>query len=62
MLWGRNRAHLVKPRTFRKKLPERVTFGLSCDESGGEAEAGVGSGERRAFQAQGDGMHKSLEV
>lgn len=52
----------MEPRTFQKKLPERVTFGLSCDESGGEAEAGVGSGERRAFQAQGDGVHKSLEV
>lgn len=52
----------MEPRTFQKKLPERVTFGLSCDESGGEAETGVGSGKRRAFQTQGDGVHKSLEV
>lgn len=52
----------MEPRTFQKKFPERVTFGLSCDESGGEAEAGVGSGERRALQAQGHGVHKSQEV
>ena len=59
---GCRRAHRAEPRSLRETLPERVTFGLSCDDSGGKAEAGGGKWRRDSVPGSEDRVHKGLEV